>query len=322
MFFITGADAFAEIATWHDYPAILTRAHFVVVSRPGRDAASLRDELPSLAARMRVAEASAPPGAADTAEPAIWLVHAKTPSVSATAIRLAAGSSRAIAGMTPPLVEQHIARHGLVRPRPWFPPPLPPGHRRRPPSCMRKSTAKRAKTSPAARKRAAKKTSARKRAASTRPEVPVDRMPVVPETRTTAPADTTMVSAAKAKLPLDVVEAVKAAASKKADHVALLDLRKAAGFTDFFLLATGANARQIRAIAEAVEEALGARRVKPSHTEGYDRTGWILLDYFDFVVHVFSAETRRFYGLERLWGSAIPIDISSLVDLPAPASKA
>jgi ribosome-associated protein len=187
---------------------------------------------------------------------------------------------------------------------------------------MRKSTAKRAKTSPAARKRAAKKTSARKRAASTRPEVPVDRIPVVPETRTTAPADTTMVSAAKAKLPLDVVEAVKAAASKKADHVALLDLRKAAGFTDFFLLATGANARQIRAIAEAVEEALGARRVKPSHTEGYDRTGWILLDYFDFVVHVFSAETRRFYGLERLWGSAIPIDISSLVDLPAPASKA
>jgi nicotinate-nucleotide adenylyltransferase len=113
MFFITGADAFAEIATWHDYPAILTFAHFVVVSRPGRDAASLRDELPSLAARMRVAEASAPPAAADTAEPAIWLVHAKTPSVSATAIRLAAGSNRAITGMTPPLVEQHIARHGL-----------------------------------------------------------------------------------------------------------------------------------------------------------------------------------------------------------------
>ena len=187
---------------------------------------------------------------------------------------------------------------------------------------MRKSTAKRAKASPAARKRAVKKTSARKRAASTRPEVPFDRVPVVPETRTTAPADTTMISAAKAKLPLDIVEAVKAAASKKADHVALLDLRKAAGFTDFFLLATGGNARQIRAIAEAIEEALSARQVKPSHTEGYGRTAWVLLDYFDFVVHVFSAETRRFYGLERLWGSAIPIDISSLVNLPASASKA
>lgn len=187
---------------------------------------------------------------------------------------------------------------------------------------MRKSTVKRPKTSPAARKRATRKTAVRKRAAATRPEVPHDRVPVVPETRTTGPADTTMVSASKAKLPLDVVEAVKAAAAKKADHIALLDLRKAAGFTDFFLLATGGNARQVRAIAEAVEEALGVRRVKPSHTEGYDRTGWILLDYFDFVVHVFSAETRRFYGLERLWGSAIPIDISSLVDLPAPASKA
>lgn len=113
LFFITGADAFAEIATWHEYPAILTRAHFVVVSRPGRDAASLPDVLPSLSAQMRVADAAAPPGSADTAKPAIWLVHAKTPSVSATAIRLAAADNRAITGMTPPLVEQHIVRHGL-----------------------------------------------------------------------------------------------------------------------------------------------------------------------------------------------------------------
>jgi ribosome-associated protein len=188
---------------------------------------------------------------------------------------------------------------------------------------MRKSTAKRpTKSSPASRKRAAKKVSRKKRAASMRPDVPVDRVPMVPETRATGNHDTTIVPASRARLPIDVIEAVQAAASKKADHITLLDLRKAAGFTDFFVLATGGNARQIRAIAEAVEEALGARRVKPSHTEGYERTGWILLDYFDFVVHVFSAETRRFYGLERLWGSAIPIDISSLVSLPASASKA
>jgi ribosome-associated protein len=127
-----------------------------------------------------------------------------------------------------------------------------------------------------------------------------------------------MVPASKASLPADVVVAIQAAASKKADHVALLDLRKAAGFTDFFLVATGGNARQIRAIAEAIEDALSARRVKPSHTEGYDRTEWILLDYFDFVVHVFSPETRRFYGLERLWGSAIPVDITSLVGPDGP----
>jgi ribosome-associated protein len=192
---------------------------------------------------------------------------------------------------------------------------------------MRKSTSKKTTTkSPAARKRAAKtkkglaggpkSRDARKRAA--RPDVPMDRAPVVPETRSQEAVDTTIVPAAKAGLPADVVDAVKAAAAKKADHIALLDLRRAAGFTDFFLLATGNNARQIRAIAEAVEEALSARRVKPSHTEGYERTEWILLDYFDFVVHVFSAQTRRFYGLERLWGSATPIDISGLVDAPAP----
>ncbi len=185
---------------------------------------------------------------------------------------------------------------------------------------MRKSTPKRTTKSPAARKRAAKKTGAKKRAAATRPVVPMDRVPVVPETRAAGTGDTTMVPLARAGLPADVIDAVKAAAAKKADHLTLLDLRKAAGFTDFFVVATGNNARQIRAIAEAVEEALGQRRVKPSHTEGYERTEWILLDYFDFVVHVFSAETRRFYGLERLWGSATPVDISSLLD--APESKA
>ena len=186
---------------------------------------------------------------------------------------------------------------------------------------MRKSTSKKSTRSPAARKRTARAAASRKRAAGTRPDVPIDRVPVVPETRAAGGHDTSMVPASKAHLPADVVAAVKAAASKKADHIALLDLRKAAGFTDFFVVATGANARQIRAIAEAVEEALSARRIKPSHTEGYERTEWILLDYFDFVVHVFSPETRRFYGLERLWGSAIPVDISGLVGPGEPVSR-
>ncbi len=114
---------------------------------------------------------------------------------------------------------------------------------------------------------------------------------------------------------------MKAAASKKAEQLTVLDLRKAAGFTDFFVIATGANARQVRAIAEAVQESLLAMRVKPSHTEGNKSTGWILLDYFDFVVHVFSAETRAFYGLERLWGSADSIDLTALVE-PATARPA
>jgi nicotinate-nucleotide adenylyltransferase len=113
MFFITGADAFADIATWHDYPGILDRAHFVVIARPGHDVRALAGALPALGHRMRIADPTAPPGAEETRQPAIWLVHAKTPAVSATAIRDAAGAGRSIAGLTPPLVEQHILRHGL-----------------------------------------------------------------------------------------------------------------------------------------------------------------------------------------------------------------
>ena len=123
---------------------------------------------------------------------------------------------------------------------------------------------------------------------------------------------------AAAAMPAEVIAAVQAAASKKAEQLTVLDLRKAAGFTDFFVIATGANARQIRAIAEAVEDALVKLKAKPSHTEGYERTEWILLDYFDFVVHVFSGETRAFYGLERLWGSATSIDLTALLEPSAP----
>ena len=90
----------------------------------------------------------------------------------------------------------------------------------------------------------------------------------------------------------------------------MLDLRKAAGFTDFFVICSGTNARQVRAIADAVMEALADDGVKPAHVEGYDRSEWILLDYFDFIVHVFAPETRAFYGLERLWGNAERIEIT------------
>jgi nicotinate-nucleotide adenylyltransferase len=115
LFFITGADAFAEIATWHDYPAILDRGHFVVVSRPGLDARTLGERLPALASRIAVADAAAPADPVGMEQPAIWLIHAKTPAVSATAIRQAAADGRPIAGLTPPLVEQHIVRHRLYR---------------------------------------------------------------------------------------------------------------------------------------------------------------------------------------------------------------
>ena len=94
----------------------------------------------------------------------------------------------------------------------------------------------------------------------------------------------------------------------------MLDLRPAEGFTDYFVIMTGQNTRQIQAISDAIQESLGSKGVKPAHIEGGDRAGWILLDYFDFIVHIFSPESRAFYSLERLWGSAERIDVPE----PAP----
>ena len=113
------------------------------------------------------------------------------------------------------------------------------------------------------------------------------------------------------RLPTEVTRAIAAAEDKKAVDVVLLDLRKAAGFADYFLICSGTNARQIRAIADGIMEALSAENSKPAHVEGYGQSEWILLDYFDFIVHIFAPEIRLFYGLERLWGIAERVEISS-----------
>jgi ribosome-associated protein len=118
------------------------------------------------------------------------------------------------------------------------------------------------------------------------------------------------------KLTGDIAKAVKAALDKKAMDVVVLDLRHTPAFTDFFLLCSGQNTRQVQAIADAIEESLRAAKVRPSHIEGYDRAEWILMDFFTFIVHVFSPQTREFYSLERLWGDAHRIEVS---DEPPPA---
>jgi ribosome-associated protein len=110
-------------------------------------------------------------------------------------------------------------------------------------------------------------------------------------------------------MPAQITRAIAAAEDKKAIDLVVLDLRKAAGFTDYFVICSAANTRQVRAIADAVMEALAADGAKPAHIEGYDRSEWVLLDYFDFIVHVFGTETRLFYGLERLWGNAERVDV-------------
>ena len=110
-------------------------------------------------------------------------------------------------------------------------------------------------------------------------------------------------------VPSTVERAVEAARDKKAIDVALLDLRALASFTDFFVICSGSNPRQVQAIAEAVEERLRGEGLRPSHVEGFERAEWILLDYFDFIVHVFSSARREFYALERLWGSATRVEV-------------
>jgi nicotinate-nucleotide adenylyltransferase len=107
IFFIAGADAFAEIDTWRDYPALLERGHFAVISRPGRPAGSLRQELPALAARMVDAGAEVPQ------RPSILLVDAATPDVSSTAIRRRVSEGGSLDGLVPSGVAAHIHRHGL-----------------------------------------------------------------------------------------------------------------------------------------------------------------------------------------------------------------
>ena len=120
------------------------------------------------------------------------------------------------------------------------------------------------------------------------------------------------------RIPSEIQRAIAAAEDKKADDVVLLDLRKAAGFADYFLICSGGNPRQIRAIADAVMEALASDGAKPAHVEGYQRSEWILLDYFDFIVHIFGPETRLFYSLERLWGNAERVEIPAA---PPPKSR-
>jgi nicotinate-nucleotide adenylyltransferase len=116
LFFIAGADAFAEIATWHDYPAILDLAHFAVVSRPGVPAVTLPDRLPSLADRMimvQVPEDDARVTGAGT--PRIWLIDTATPDVSSTEVRRRVQAGEPLDGFVPPSVARYVERHGLYR---------------------------------------------------------------------------------------------------------------------------------------------------------------------------------------------------------------
>ena len=97
---------------------------------------------------------------------------------------------------------------------------------------------------------------------------------------------------------------VDAALDKKAEDVAVLDLQERGSITDYFVVCHGRSSRQVQAISDRVEERLKEARLRPGHVEGYDAGEWILMDYGDFVVHIFTEEKRDFYDLERLWSDA------------------
>jgi ribosome-associated protein len=119
-----------------------------------------------------------------------------------------------------------------------------------------------------------------------------------------------------------VSEAIAACQEKKAEEITVLELEKNSGaFTDYFVVCSGTNPRQIQAIAEEVEERLEKTGLRPHNIEGLKQAEWVLLDYFDFVVHVFSDKARRYYDLERLWKSAKRLEISEMAT-PPPRKRA
>jgi len=93
---------------------------------------------------------------------------------------------------------------------------------------------------------------------------------------------------------------------KKGEEILILDISQVSSFTDFFILCHGSNRKQIQAISSAVREIL-EQESRPAHVEGYERADWVLMDYLDFVVHIFSEPTRRFYNLEKLWSDGIKV---------------
>ncbi len=165
----------------------------------------------------------------------------------------------------------------------------------------KKSAAKKPAVKKAAAKKAvAKKTVAKKTLAKKGPAKKVVAAPATPKVKVATP-----------RLPADLKLAIKCAQDKQAIDLTVLDLRKASAFTDFFVVCTGANTKQVQAIADAIEAGLKADGQPAALVEGYNRGEWILLDYFTFIVHVFLPAQRTFYALERLWGGAEPIEVSA-----------
>ena len=111
-------------------------------------------------------------------------------------------------------------------------------------------------------------------------------------------------SSGESRLPAEVRRAARLTLERKASDVVVLDLRGISSATDYFLLATGTSDTQVRSISDHVTRELRKEGTRPAHTEGGREARWVLIDYIDFVVHVFHPDVRSFYQLEALWGDA------------------
>jgi ribosome-associated protein len=113
----------------------------------------------------------------------------------------------------------------------------------------------------------------------------------------------------KEELDERILIALAAAGEKKAINSVVLDLREIASFTDYFVIASGANERQVQAISDEIVETLKKAGTSAARVEGYKTAEWILLDYGDFVVHIFAEQARKFYDLERLWRESQRVEL-------------
>jgi ribosome-associated protein len=102
--------------------------------------------------------------------------------------------------------------------------------------------------------------------------------------------------------------AVRAADAKQAKDIRVLDLREVTSFADYFVICSGSNTRHIQAIADEIAQRLKQEGERPSSVEGYDNAEWVLMDYGDYLIHVFSEKARAYYELERLWRDAKPVE--------------
>jgi ribosome-associated protein len=126
----------------------------------------------------------------------------------------------------------------------------------------------------------------------------------------------------KTDVKRQVSEAITACQEKQAEEITILELEQGSGaFTDYFVVCSGNNPRQVQAIADEVEVRLEKAGQRPTHVEGYKQAEWVLLDYVDFVVHVFSEKARKFYDLERLWKSAKRLAPSELARTKRTAAR-